>query len=318
MKKYIYLFLSTLLIITVIVLSGYAVNGNTAEVEVFALETKNMDNTITSSGKLQYKSAKSIKADEMGIIKDIFVKNGDEIKKDDVLFSYYQAEGFSQYADLQNLSALLGSLTAKEQILDEVKKYCTVKEVKAESGGKVTGIQYSSDDIVQKGSEVIKLSNTDILEIPVNINENYIRRVKAGQKVEITFNAVEGKKYSGKVTKISDEAVQTTGLSGKETTVAVTVTLDDKKDDKLRIGYSADCMIITSTDENVLVLPYEYIHSDNKGDYVFSAVRNRAKKIYIKTGNEYKDGTQVISGLNKNDKIIKNEVYEGQNIIIKK
>ena len=120
------------------------------------------------------------------------------------------------------------------------------------------------------------------------------------------------------MTKISDEAVQTTGLSGKETTVAVTVTLDDKKNDELRIGYSADCTIVTSTDENVLVLPYEYIHSDNKGDYVFCAVRNRAKKIYIKTGNEYKDGTQVISGLNKNDKIIKNEVYEGQNIIIKK
>ena len=34
MKKYIYLFLSTLLIITVTILSGYAVNGNTAEVEV--------------------------------------------------------------------------------------------------------------------------------------------------------------------------------------------------------------------------------------------------------------------------------------------
>ena len=318
MKKYIYLFLSTLLIITVTILSGYAVNGNTAEVEVFSLETKNMDNTITSSGKLQYRSGKSVKANEMGIIKDIYVKNGDEIKKGDVLFSYYQAEIASQYADLQNLSALLSNFTAKEQILDEVKKYCTVKEVYAESDGKVTGIQYTTNDIVQKGSEIIKLSNGDILEITVNINENYIERVKTGQNVQIIFNAVEGKKYSGKVTKISDEAVQTTGLSGKETTVAVTVTLDDKKDDKLRIGYSADCTIVTSTDENVLVLPYEYIHSDNKGDYVFSAVRNRAKKIYIKTGSEYKDGTQIISGLNKNDKIIKNDVYDGQNIIIKK
>ena len=318
MKKYIYLFLSTLLIITVTILSGYAVNGNTAEVEVFSLETKNMDNTITSSGKLQYRSGKSVKANEMGIIKDIYVKNGDEIKKGDVLFSYYQAEIASQYADLQNLSALLSNFTAKEQILDEVKKYCTVKEVYAESDGKVTGIQYTTDDIVQKGSEIIKLSNGDILEITVNINENYIERVKTGQNVQIIFNAVEGKKYSGKVTKISDEAVQTTGLSGKETTVAVTVTLDDKKDDKLRIGYSADCTIVTSTDENVLVLPYEYIHPFTKGDYVFSAVRNRAKKIYIKTGSEYKDGTQIISGLNKNDKIIKNDVYDGQNIIIKK
>ena len=130
MKKYIYLFLSTLLIITVTILSGYAVNGNTAEVEVFSLETKNMDNTITSSGKLQYRSGKSVKANEMGIIKDIYVKNGDEIKKGDVLFSYYQAEIASQYADLQNLISIQSyidtmlSLTLSLGIVFEVPVVC--------------------------------------------------------------------------------------------------------------------------------------------------------------------------------------------------
>ncbi len=318
MKKYVYLFLGTLVMIGVIVMSGYMVNGSTAETEIFTLKPQEMSNTVTASGKLQYQSGKSVQAEEWGIIKEIKVKSGDKVKKGDVLFSYYQAEMASQYADMQNVEALLGNSSLKEQILEEVKKYCTVREICAEMEGKVSGVPYQADDIVSKGADVIKLSNTGVLEIPVNVNENYIDRVAVGQKAEIAFRAVPDKEYTGKVTKISDEAVQTTGLSGKETTVSVTVTLEGEKDDKLRIGYSADCTIVTSTDKNVLVLPYEYIHSDDEGDYVLTAVKGRAKKVYFTAGKEYKDGTEIVSGLDQEDKIIKNtEINDGQGIIIK-
>lgn len=326
MKKYIYLFLSTLIVSAAVILSGYMVNGNTAETEIFLLRPQDMDNTITSSGKLQYKSGKSIKMDELGIIKSVDVKSGDQVKKGDILFSYYQAEQLyhtvaSQYTDIQNVSGLLGNIadtSIKQQLLEEVKKYCTVKEVISETDGKVTSIEYSVDDIAEKGTDMVKLSDTGVLEVPININENYINRVQVNQKAEITFNAVPDRVYTGKVTKISDEAVQTSGLSGKETTVNVIITLDDKKDDQLRIGYSADCSIVTSTDKDILVLPYEYIRSDDEGDYVLTAVKNKAKKVYIKTGKEYKDGTEILAGLQKDDQIIKSaEITEGQSIIIK-
>lgn len=301
MKKYIYLFLATLVIISMVVMSGHAMMGSPASAEIFVLVPQDVDNTVTSSGKLQYRSGKSVKSEGFGIMKDVYVKSGDVIKKGDRLFSYYQADMAEQYADMGNF---LGTLSVKEQVLDEVKKYCMVKEVISDTDGKVTYIQYGADDIMQKNADVIKLSDTGILEVPVNISENYIDRVQVGQPVQIAFNAVTDKIYTGKVTKISDEAAQTTGLNGKETTVGVTVTLDDKKDDKLRIGYSADCTIVTSTDKNILVVPYECIHSDDKGDYVYTLVKNKANKVYIKTGREYKNGAEILSGLKTGDKII--------------
>lgn len=301
MKKYIYLFLATLVMICVIVMSGYVMKSSPESVDIFVLKPQDMDNTVTSSGKLQYKSGKSVKSDGLGIMKEVYVKVGDVIKKGDKLFSYYQADMAEQYADMGNL---LGTLSVKEKILEEAKKYCTVKEIFSDTDGKITSIQYAADDIMQKNTDVIKLSDTGILEVVVNINENYIDRVKTGQTAEITFNAVTDRVYKGKVTKIADEATQTTGLNGKETTVSVTVTLDDKKDDKLRIGYSADCSIITSTDRDILIVPYECIHSDDKGDYVFTAVKNRAKKVYVTIGSEYKDGAEINSGLKSGDKVI--------------
>lgn len=314
MKKYIYLILATVIIIPSIIMSGYALKGSSVNVETLVLELQDMDNTVTSSGKLQYRSGKTIKCDGFGIMKEVYVKSGDVIKKGDRLFSYYQADMAEQYADMGNI---LGNVSVKEKVIEEVKKYCTVKEVVSETEGKITSVQYSADDIMTKNADVIKLANADILEITVNINENYINEVSVGQKAEITFNAVPDRKYTGKVTKIAEEAVQTTGLNGKETTVAVTVTLDNKKDDKLRIGYSADCSIVTSTDRDIIVVPYECIRSDEKGEYVYTAVKNKAKKMYIKTGNEYKNGAEIVSGLQKGDKIITNsDIYNGQNIII--
>jgi len=314
MKKYIYLILAMIVIIPTIIMSGYALQGSTANVKTLVLEPQDMDNTVTSSGKLQYRSGKAVKCDGFGIMKEVYVKSGDTIKKGDILFSYYQADMAEQYADMGNI---LGNLSVKEKVIEEIKKYCTVKEIVSETEGKITSIQYNADDIMPKNADVIKLANTDILEVTVNINENYISEVQKGQKAEITFNAVANKKYTGKVTKIAEEAVQTTGLNGKETTVAVTVTLDNKKDNELRIGYSADCSIVTSTDKNIIVVPYEYIHSDEKGEYVYTAVKNKAKKIYIKTGNEYKNGAEIILGLQKGDKIITNsDVYNGQNITV--
>ena len=50
---------------------------------------------------------------------------------------------------------------------------------------------------------------------------------------------------------------------------------------------------------------------------MYTAVKNKAKKIYIKTGNEYKNGAEIILGLQKGDKIITNsDVYNGQNITV--
>lgn len=222
------------------------------------------------------------------------------------------------YYDIQSAFTALKNSSLKEQLINEVKNNAEIQQVYSEYSGTISDLSYSNDDVVTKNAEVMKISDPSSLEIPININETYIDQITTGQRVEINFTAIPQKTFQGTVVKIADEASQTNGLTGKETTICVTVKLNEQKTEKIRIGYSADCSVITSTDENVLVIPYEYIRSDDNGDYVFKVKNNFAKKVYLKTGKEYKNGTEIISGLSENDMVIKNcdDVYHGQKIKI--
>ncbi len=320
MKKYIILFLSTILCIVGIFTFG-RITADASEVSVYTVKLSNADNTVTASGRLEYNTENNIMSDNYFIINKIYVNGGDNIKKGDPLMTVLEPVSSDMipysYSDIDTLISLLSKTDISEEILNEVKKYCTERTICAKSDGVVSEIAHSENEIVSKNTLLMKLSDSGALVVPVNINEAYIEKIKTGQKATIKFTALPNKSFSGKVSSISKEAKQTTGLTSKETSVEVKIKLD-KTDKDLRIGYTAECTITTSTDKNKIILPYEYVRSDEKGDYVFIARGNQAIKKYIKTGTEYKKGTEVKSGIKVGDKIIKdlNDINDGERIII--
>ena len=320
MKKYLFLYLITIISIATIFVSGSIVNAS-AQADILILRPEDTENTVTASGKMQYGSESPVAAENYCLIDHFAVKNGSKVKKGDPLFYIYEPEqtaGLSySYSDAEALLNSLSKTALTDEILNEVKKYSSLKTVCAEKGGTVSGIAYEENEIVSKNSVVLKIADTSSFVIPVNINEAYIERITIGQKARVKFTAIENKTFSGTVYKISDEAKQTSGLTGKETSVEVTIKLDETNE-SLRIGYTAECSVITSVDKDRLIVPYEYIRSDESGEYVFLAEKNLAVKRYIETGNEYKSGIEVTSGLSSGSRIIKNcqEVSDGQRIIV--
>lgn len=325
LKKFIWLFVLTLLSLALIIMPGFMSDNDPLLTELYPVSQKNMQRTVSASGRLRYRSGRPVRTDFAGILDRLEVKNGDEISEGDLLFSYYKVDDaysamLSQYGGTQGLEALLGTLSGgidKQGLISEAKKYCTLENVCSPCSGTVTDISCSDGDILDKDSMVLRISDGCTMEIPVNINETYIEQISVGQKAEITFSALPGKTFSGEVSAVSDEAEQTSGISGKETTVEVTVTLSDAENSTLRVGYSASCTIVTSVDKDVLFLPYEYLRSDDGGDFVFIEKGGRAKKVSIKTGREYKDGTEIISGLEAGDRVIigTDNIYEGRKVI---
>lgn len=320
MKKYIILFVSTILCIAAIFTFG-KVTTAASEVSVYEIKPSSADNIVTASGKLQYNSEKSVMADNYCLIEKIYVSGGDSVKKGDKLMTVSELVDTEMIpysnAEIDTLISAVSKTDISEEIMNEIKKYCTERTICAESDGVVSDISHSENEIITKNTVFMKISDSSALVIPVNINEAYIEKIKTGQKVNIKFTALENKKFTGTVSEISKEATQTSGLTGKETSVEVKIQLNDT-DEKLRIGYSAECSVITSTDKNKLILPYEYMRSDEDGEYVFIARGNQAVKKYIKTGTEYKKGIEVKSGLKSGDKIITDisNIEDGQRIIV--
>lgn len=319
MKRYIYLFAVTFAVISAVFMSGYLIEKNIADVYVFEIYQRSADNTISVQGKVQYMSNKGVNSGCNCIISEVFVNDGDFVYKGDALFSYFEIDGNMANiqipsVSLQEISAFIDNNTT---IIDRIKDYSNLKVMYARSNGIISEINFSSGEYVGGGEEILKITDKSSLEIPVNINETVISDIKIDQRVNVIFPALGDKVFSASVTDIASEAKQTAGLSGKETTVETIISLDEEIDD-LRIGYSANCSIITSTDKDILIVPYECVRSDNNKEYVYIVLNGKAVKRYIETGKEYKDGVMVKSGVENGDKLIKNcdFISDGQNINI--
>lgn len=326
MKKYVCLFIVTLIALAVIIMPGFISDNNTLSAEVYTVTGKDMDRTVTATGRLRYRSGRPVRVESAGLLDRLSVSNGDEVSEGDLLFTYYKADDaynavLSQYGGVQGIEALMGTFSGsidRSALISEAKKYCTIESVYSPCTGTVTDISYSADDILEKNSMVLRVSDGHKMEIPVNINETYIEQISTGQRAEIAFSALSGETFTGEVTSVAEEAEQTSGITGRETTVEAVITLDGDHSGSLRAGYSASCTIVTDTDKDVLFLPYEYIRTDDGGDYVFIVSGSRAAKQYITTGSEYKEGTQILSGLKKGDRIIINSdsAFDGQAVTI--
>ena len=138
----------------------------------------------------------------------------------------------------------------------------------------------------------------------MSVDELDVGRVKVGQTVNITADAIEGKTFTGKVTNISLESSQSNGV----TNYPVTVTLDEVGD--LLPGMNVDGNIILDQAEDALVIPVDALMRGNKV-YVKDASATEQqgnvpagfKVVDVETGISNDDYVQITSGLSEGDEV---------------
>lgn len=128
-----------------------------------------------------------------------------------------------------------------------------------------------------------------------------INKIKAGQVVNLSFDAILGKTYEGKIT--SAARVGTVAASG--VTYSVTVELL-KPDDQVLPGMTAAVNIIVSQIDNVLVVPNRAVRSVNQNLVVYVLKNNVPTAVTIKIGASSDTESQILSG----------DVKEGDQIVL--
>lgn len=142
----------------------------------------------------------------------------------------------------------------------------------------------------------------------MSVDELYVRKVKVGQKVKVTADAVEGKTFTGTVTNISLESSQSNGV----TNYPVTVTLDEVGD--LLPGMNVDGVIILDEAEDTLMIPVDSLMRGNRV-YVKDDTATEAqggvpagfKAVEVETGLTSDSYVQILSGLSEGDVIYVSE-----------
>lgn len=292
-------------------------------VKVFSVNPQTVESTVVCTGKMEYSDNKSVNATELAQIDKVFVSEGDTIKKGDKLYSAVVnsvgASGVSSKTklDMSDEEIIQSVLNGDISSLDDYDKdgiAVSTKDVSnaqpeivySEYDGVVGEVSVNSGQLVSPGDELIKIAESDSMQARLAVSENKIGDIKVGQRAIISCNALKNNNMSGTVSKIGSTAKQTTTTTGKETTVDVIVKIDKGLSKAVKPGYSVKCTITVGSKVNAVILPYEAIKYDESGDeYVLCySSAGICEKRQIKTGEDYKNGVEVLSGIDENELII--------------
>ncbi len=286
-------------------------------VEVFTVRTREVESTVVCNGKFEYSGNQTVCSPYTGKINDIYVSEGDHVCIGDKLYSIIAvSDNISEYSNSthsqEDIELVQRVLSGNPSALDEysgdgiaVSKEDAIKtvDILSDYSGIVGEIYIAEKQSLADGDKVLNVSDSENMQIRLDVSEDKIAEIEPGQKVEISCNAIKDNSINGTVREIGNTAKQTSTTLGKETTVEVIVSVDSELDPEIKAGYTAKCSIVVDKKNNAILVPYEAVsYDDNGSEYVmcYSETGNCIKKT-ITTGKEYGDGVEVISGIEQGE-----------------
>ncbi|MBY8912380.1 efflux RND transporter periplasmic adaptor subunit [Bacillus sp. YC2] len=183
-------------------------------------------------------------------------------------------------------------------------------EVKSEMDGTVISV---NQEAASKKSDIqepiIHIGDPEHLIVAGSLSEYDTLKVKKGQKVTITSDAIPDKTWKGRVTAVGLVPDQKSGTaSGADTEQAVQYPFQVKLIGSLPEGKPGFKLIMNiETDKRKAdTLPSTAVKKEDNEHYVFTIKDGKAKRVKVKVGDTAKQMTEIKEGLSKDDKVILN------------
>jgi membrane fusion protein, macrolide-specific efflux system len=133
------------------------------------------------------------------------------------------------------------------------------------------------------------------------VNEVDVRKIKAGQKVELGLDAFPEKEITGKVIKVANVGEQRPNSDAKVFQVNIQI---DGRDDLLRPSMTTSNRIIISALDSATYIPLECLHSqDDSITYVYKKDGLTVKKQEVQIGDNNMNEVIVLLGVEEGDKL---------------
>lgn len=209
-----------------------------------------------------------------------------------------------------------------------------VSKLSVELGERVVGTAQMA------GTEIMRISNLNSMEVSVDVNESDINRVSLNDPADIEVDAFQGKKFKGLVTEIASSANVVGGSADQVTNFTVKVRIlpesyaslksGNQKSSPFRPGLSATVDIQTNQVKG-LTVPIQSVttrdedkkkssnESDQKNanaedkkektdapvkEYAFVYKDGKVKQVEVKTGIQDDTYIQILSGINAGQEVV--------------
>ena len=251
------------------------------------------------NGKIKEFERYSVVPEISGKVKEVYFCNNDYVTQGQTLFVLDDENYLRQIKDGEiDIENARLSLEATKKDLEDY-------SVKSPIDGVVLSKEYKAGDSINsnyKGTSLMVVANMSKVKFDMEIDELDIAKVKKGQDVEVTADALVGETFLGKVTSVAAEGTSVNGV----TNYTVEVTIDEPRD--LKSGMNVDAIIIIEKKDDVLLVPSLAINKEGNKYYVnvYSKDTEQSERRYIEVGVSDSQNVEVLSGLSEGEQVLSN------------
>lgn len=255
-------------------------------VEVTTLNTGRIEASLRFSATLEAERDVEVLAEATRRVVQLFVEEGDTVHKGQLLVQLQDEEQRSALAkatsDLnqrerefkrqqslfeQNLISEQTFIDAEYQFdqaklsIEDAKRELAYTEVRAPINGIITNRNVSLGDYVSVNQSLFRIVDFNSIVARIYVPEHELPRLKRGQSVRLSADALGGEAFSGSVDRISPVVDPGTG------TIKVTVATPYQK--ALRPGMYVQVELITEVHDEAVRIPKKALVYDNDQIFVF-------------------------------------------------
>lgn len=283
-----------------------------------------------------------ISPETSGQVTKILVKEGDKVKKDQVLAKLntdvlentirevntaleLSTTVFKKQEELWNkkIGSELDYLRAKnekQRMHDQLKTLQSQLDmaiITSPINGIVDNIEPKVGELAMPGQLMMQVVNLDVFYLNVEISESYLPYLSPGDDVSIHLMAYGDYNIDGTIHRIANI------INPENRSFKVTIKVKNVNS-MIKPNMLAEVKFKDFESEDALVVPSIIVKKDFKGNYLFVTEPVEggfaAKKTYVETGRSRANETMIVSGLKPSDQIIiggYNKVVEGSLLSIK-
>ena len=260
-----------------------------------------------------------------GVVKTIFVKEGQRVARGQTLIQLDDAELKDAIAELNTQLSLAKTTFERQKRLWEQKigseiQYLQTKTKKESLENKLVSLKTQAnkmkitapfsgivDEIFPKKGEltspqftIIRLLNLDNVYVEADVTETYLPLIKIGTEAIINFPSIH-KKVTAKITQVGNY------INPNNRSFKTRINLSNKNQN-IKPNLLADVKFLDFM-ANGIIVPSNLVQQDqNNNNYVFTVKTKNGEHTVVKsmitTTKEYNHKTYVSEGLTKNDTLV--------------
>jgi HlyD family secretion protein len=185
--------------------------------------------------------------------------------------------------------------------VDQAQRNLDAASLYAPFDGVVAAVNYNVGDSAGS-TTAVALADLSNLQVKATIAEIDMAKLKTGDTVQVTFDAIANKTYQGTVLAIGPAGTITSGVVNYPVTVVIS-----KPDAAVKPGMTANLTIAVDQKTGVLVVPARAVRTQGNQKVVTVLSNGQTKTVTVKTGLSDDTSIEITSGLQAGDVVVLNQ-----------